>query len=181
MVLSTRNLSVNQYLPTKLYRHYIGPYSITKVISLVAYRLDLPPTWHVHLVFYVSNLHPTCSCVQRLTQPEEFERMERPPSPMMVEGHEEYEAKAVLKRKGKGVRRLYQELWKGFPITEASWEPKSHLTNAPQVMEKYWHCVTTKDKLICAVLGPIGAPETNTNPEGRIPNVRNITMYVVAV
>ena len=42
VVLLTRNLSVNQNLPTKLRRRWIGPYSITEVISPVAYRLDLP-------------------------------------------------------------------------------------------------------------------------------------------
>ena len=105
----------------------------------MAYRLDLPPAWRVHPVFHVSNL-------KRWTRSEEFERVERPPSPVMVEGHEEYEVEAILRHKGKGARRLYQVLWKGFPITEASWEPESHLANAPQVMEEYLRRVTTKDK-----------------------------------
>ena len=139
MVLSTRNLSVNQHLPTKLCQRWIGPYSITKVISLVAYRLDLPPAWRVHPVFHVSNL-------KRWTQSKEFEREERPPSPMMVEGHEEYEVEAILRHKGKGARCLYQVLWKGFPITEASWEPELHLANAPQVMEEYLRRVATEDR-----------------------------------
>ena len=72
--------------------------------------------------------------------------MERPPSPVMVEGHEEYEVEAILRHKGKGARRLYQVLWKGFPITEASWEPESHLANAPQVMEEYLRRVAIEDK-----------------------------------
>ena len=72
--------------------------------------------------------------------------MERPPSTVMVEGHEEYEVEAILRHKGKGARRLSQVLWKGFPITEASWEPESHLANAPQVMEEYLRRVATEDK-----------------------------------
>ena len=139
VVLSTRNLSVNQHLPTKLRRRWIGPYSITQVISPVAYRLDLPPAWRVHPVFHVSNL-------KRWNRSEEFERVERPPSPIMVEGHEEYEVEAILRHKGKGARRLYQVLWKGFPITEASWEPESHLANAPQVLEEYLRRVAVEDK-----------------------------------
>ena len=63
----------------------------------------------------------------------------------MVEGHEEYEVEAILRHKGKGARHLYQLLWKGLPITEASWEPELHLANAPQVMEEYLHHVVTKD------------------------------------
>ena len=44
---------------------------------------------------------------------------------------------AILRHKGSGARRLYQVLWKGYPITEASWEPESHLRNAPRIREDY--------------------------------------------
>ena len=50
VVLSTRHISVNQYLPSKLRRHWIGPYRVAKVISPVAYGLDLPPAWRIHPV-----------------------------------------------------------------------------------------------------------------------------------
>ena len=63
--------------------------------------------------------------------------MERPPSPVVVDGEEEFEVEAILRHKGSGARRLYQVLWKGYPITEASWEPESHLRNAPQILEEY--------------------------------------------
>ena len=53
VVLSTRNICVNQNLPSKLCRHWIGPYRVTRVISPVAYGLDLPPTWWIHLVFFI--------------------------------------------------------------------------------------------------------------------------------
>ena len=55
----------------------------------------------------------------------------------MVDGEEEYEVEAILRHKGKGARRLYLVMWKGYPITEASWEPKSHLQNAPLILEDY--------------------------------------------
>ena len=44
VVLSTRHIGMNQHLPSKLGRHYVGPYRVARVISLVAYGLDLPPT-----------------------------------------------------------------------------------------------------------------------------------------
>ena len=124
---------------TKLRQHWIGPYFITKVISPVAYRLDLAPAWRVHPVFHVSNW-------KRWTRSKEFERVERPPSPVMVKVHEEYKVEAILRHKGKGARCLYQVLWKDFPITEVKWEPESHLTNAPQVMEEHWRRVATEDE-----------------------------------
>ena len=130
VVLSTRNLHVNQHLPSKIRRCWIGPYRVARVISPVAYGLDLPPAWRVHPVFHISNL-------KRFHRSEEFEREERPPSPIVVDGEEEYEVEAILRHKGKGARRLYLVMWKGYPITEASWEPESHLRNAPLILEDY--------------------------------------------
>ena len=43
VVLSTRHLNVDPHLPMKLRRRWVGPFTIATVISLVAYRLDLPP------------------------------------------------------------------------------------------------------------------------------------------
>ena len=79
----------------------------------MSYGLDLPPAWRVHPVFHVSYL-------KRFKRPKELEREEPPPPPVMAEGEEEYEVEAILRHKGKGARRLYLVMWKGYPITEAS-------------------------------------------------------------
>ena len=42
VVLPIHNLSVKKHLPSKLWRHLIGPYRANKVISLVMCGLDLP-------------------------------------------------------------------------------------------------------------------------------------------
>ena len=70
------------------------------MISPVAYELDLPPTWRIHPVFHVWSL-------KRFHRSEEFARGERPPSPIVVDGEEEYKVEAILRHKGKGARRLY--------------------------------------------------------------------------
>ena len=44
VVLATRHLCINEHLLVKLRRQWIGPFSIAKVISPMAYRLNLPPT-----------------------------------------------------------------------------------------------------------------------------------------
>ena len=67
--------------------------------------------------------------------------MERTPSPIVVDGEEEFEVEAILRHKGSDARCLYQVLWKGYPITKASWESDSHLRNAPQILEEYLHRV----------------------------------------
>ena len=84
------------------------------MISLVAHGLYLPVTQHIHPIFHVSNL-------KRFHWSSDFEREERPPSPMVVNREEEYEVDAILKHKGKGSQRLYLVMWKGYPISEASW------------------------------------------------------------
>ena len=140
VVLATRHLRVKEHLPVKLYRWWIGPFIIAKVISPVAYRLNLPPHWRIHPVFHLSNL-------KRYYLPEEFERVERPPSPVVADSEEEFEVEAILRHKGSGTRRLYQVPWKGYPITEASWEPESHLRNAPQILEEYLHRVAAETSL----------------------------------
>ena len=50
----------------------------------------------------------------------EFERDERPPSPVVVDGEEEYEVEAILKHNGKGARHPYLVIWKRYSIMEAS-------------------------------------------------------------
>ena len=70
----------------------------------------------------------------------------------MVDGEEEYEVEAILRHKGKGAWCLYLVMWKGYPITEASWEPEYHLRNAPLILEDYLHRVGAED-LIRGLVG----------------------------
>ena len=55
----------------------------------------------------------------------------------LIEGEEEYEVEGILRHKGEGASRQYLVLWKGYPLTEASWEPVSHLDHAPLILEDY--------------------------------------------
>ena len=55
--LSTQHLrTFVVHLPPNLRRRWVGPFTITKVVSLVAFRLDLPPGWQIHPTFHASNL-----------------------------------------------------------------------------------------------------------------------------
>ena len=96
----------------------------------MAYELSLPPDWKIHPIFHISNL-------RRYVHSAKFSLVEKPPPPILVDGEEEYEVEAILRHKGKGARRLYQVLWKGHPVTKASWEPESHLCNASSLLEDY--------------------------------------------
>ena len=45
-------------------------------------------------------------------------------------------AHLILRHKGKGARRRYLVLWKGYPLEEATWEPERHLDHAPEILEE---------------------------------------------
>jgi hypothetical protein len=59
VLLSTKNIemSIDRNCPTKkLLPKYCGLYMIIKKMSSLVYKLDLPATLRIHLVFYISML-----------------------------------------------------------------------------------------------------------------------------
>ena len=137
VVLATRNLrTYAPHLPVKLKRRWVGPFRITKKISPVAYELDLPPGWHIHSSFHVSKL-------KKYHRSDEFLREVEPPPPELVEGELEYEVEAIARHRGTGAQRRYLVIWKGYPLSEATWEPESNLLHAPDVLADYLRRVTS--------------------------------------
>ena len=55
VLLSTCNIKMKGILG-KLQRRFVGPFRVTETIGWQAYRLYLPDTWKIHLVFHVSLL-----------------------------------------------------------------------------------------------------------------------------
>ncbi|KAK4259846.1 hypothetical protein QN277_006136 [Acacia crassicarpa] len=53
-----RQQSLAQRASYELSRRYFGPYQVITLVGPVAYKLDLPATSHIHLVFHVSVLRP---------------------------------------------------------------------------------------------------------------------------
>ena len=79
-----------KHIPTKIRRRYIGPFKVVKIISPVAYTLDLPSSWRIHPTFHVEKL-------KRFVRSEEFERnIDSPPKALEVEGEQEFEVEAII-------------------------------------------------------------------------------------
>ena len=114
VVLTTANLhSYCPHLPPKTKACRVSPFCITQETSLVAYSLDLPPGWRIHPVFHVSKL-------KRYIHSDDFLREVEPPHPVLVGDTLEYEVKRILWHQGKGARRRYLVLWKGYPLHDAT-------------------------------------------------------------
>ena len=131
VVLTTKHIkNYCPHLPAKIKARWVGPFTITQKVLPVAYRVDLPPVWRLHPVFHIDKL-------KKYIRSEEFLREVHPPPPIVVEDHLEYEVEDLIRHRGKGTRRQYLVLWKGYPFTEATWEYERDLVNAPEILEAY--------------------------------------------
>jgi hypothetical protein len=70
----------------------LGPFKIAKLVGLMACQLELPPQFKIHNVFHVSLLEP-----YHENQIPECHR--EPPTPVEIEGQEEFEVQEVLDSK----------------------------------------------------------------------------------
>ena len=110
----------------------LGPFRILERVNPVAFRLALPPTFRLHNVFHVSLLelyHPS-----RIPG-----RQPPPPPPVELSTGEEYEVDRILDSRLRRRRLQYLVLWKGYPLSDATWEPVTHLQNAPEAIRTFHH------------------------------------------
>jgi hypothetical protein len=115
--LEGKNLSL-PYQTLKLAPKRHGPFRITKVISPVAYQLELPLAWNIHNVFHASLLTPYHETAEHGVN------YTRPP-PELIDGEQEYEVKSILNHRffGRSKKLQYLVGWKGYSTADNTWEP----------------------------------------------------------
>jgi hypothetical protein len=95
---------------------------VVKQLSEAVYRLEIPQQWKIHNVFHANLLMP-------------YKEMElhgpnftRPP-PDLINGEPEYEVEKILdaQPRGQGRKMHFLVKWKGYPMSDNSWEPKENL------------------------------------------------------
>jgi len=116
---------------TKLNPKRYGPFKIIKMISSVAYQLQLPPSWKIHPVFHASLLSPYSET------PSHGPNFSRPP-PDLIDGEAEYEVELIKSHRRHGRSRKLQYLikWKGYPESDNTWENADQI-HAPDLIKLY--------------------------------------------
>ena len=128
--LEAKNISLT-YGSSKLAPRRHGPFKIVHVVSPVAYELELPKHWKIHLVFHVSLLTPY---IETTVHGSNFLW----PPPDIVDGQEEYEVKQIVSHRIFGCSKQLQYLvkWQGYPSSDNTWEPTENL-HADKLVQKY--------------------------------------------
>lgn len=136
--LSTTDLRLKQKASPKLSQRWIGPFTVKRKLTPLAYELDLPSTLPIHPVFHISKLRPHRSSDR--FDPHRPPPPDRPP-PEVIDQEEEYEVEAIRQHRfSKWRGRMYKQYlvkWRGYPEWENTWEWEDTLTNSHQVVEEY--------------------------------------------
>ena len=97
VLLSTAHIQSNTltFKPkSKFQPKYVGPFKVSKVLSDVAYKLDLPTTMKIHPLFHISLLKGYVNPVEHFPQ-----RHIEPPPPLQIGNEVEYEVEKVLDKR----------------------------------------------------------------------------------
>ena len=135
--LEGRNLRTSQPA-AKLATQCHSPFLVEQVLSPMTYKLSLPSTWNVHLVFHTDLL---ASYWETLFHGENYQC----PSAELVQGAEEYEVEEVLdiRHYARMKKRQYLVKWKSYPDSNDEWVDHKDM-NAPEAIQDYEK--TRKDK-----------------------------------
>jgi hypothetical protein len=109
----------------------LGPYTISERVGSRAYKLDLPPSVHIHPVFHISLLEPTSSSTPIPGQ------INTPPPPIEVEGEPEWEVEKILDSRIFRNRLQYRVKWSGYHDLDKTWYNSENFTNAKELIQDF--------------------------------------------
>ena len=121
----------------KLKPRWVGPFMVTKLVSDVSVKLDLPATIRLHPVVHVSQIKPY------VVDPRWQERNKPPPPLIDDDGQVSYIVERILHHRkiyrGKNKQLSYKYLvqWAGYPLWESTWEPESSFDSNSEFLPAY--------------------------------------------
>ena len=107
-----------------------GPFEIKEVLGPVTYRLKLPSTWKIHNVFHAVLL-------RQYKETDVYGANFLTPPPEILDGEEVYKVESIMRHRKRGRGIQYYVKWKGYPISEASWEPENIFSNDGNMLAEY--------------------------------------------
>src|SRR5579863_6014535 len=152
--LEAKNLPLPHGIIKLAPKHH-GPFQIVRVISPVAYQLELPHQWNIHPVFHASLLTPY---VETDSHGPNYSR----PPPDLIAGEAEYEVEQIRSHRRHGRRKQLQYLlkWKGYPESDNTWEPADQV-HAPDLIKAY-HRRHQLEHIKASTTAPV--PPTHSSP-----------------
>ena len=106
------------------------------MINANAYRLELPPMIKISSVVNISFLKPYRNgAVAFPARPPLFARPL--PAASDTNGAKEYEVERIVAQRGRGAATRFLVYWKGYPLEEATWEPREGVAGAPDCMKAF--------------------------------------------
>ena len=142
VLLSTEHLKLigERRRTRKLTERFIGPYRVKRVVNANAYELELPASLKIHPVINIGHLKEYHDGVRAF--PDRPVRLTRPePEALDDNGAPEWLVDRLLdhRKVKRGTRHIDQYLveWKGYPISEATWEPIENLTGSMDLVQDF--------------------------------------------
>ena len=130
----------------KLDHRRLGPFVVQGKVGSSSYRLQLPDASTHHAVFNQDLLRP----FQPGTFPNQIATP--PPPPDIVDGEEEWEVDSILDSQFSRQQLQYLVHWKGYNISEDTWEPARHLTHTKELVSNFHSNYPNKPKLLATIL-----------------------------
>ena len=125
----------------KLDDRRVGPYAIDAQVGASSYRLRLPGSSGRRCGTFNQDL-------LRPFRPPSFPNQipSPPPPPDLIDGHEEWEIDFIKDSRFSRRQLQYLVHWRGFDVSEDSWEPASTMSHATEAIAEFHERYPSKPK-----------------------------------